>query len=179
MKKTILIAAVLGAMGFAGVASAASVASNVFTWAGSVPASSSQNSFIIKAADTTDIQNGTLVFTADATGKGTLVSASTLDFNVFDYTGNVVGAPASTYSYQLTNVGATKGGLVQEQDASGYYKIIADSQDLTKGTVNNKAAGGQTVLTVAPTTVATPSNQPSTGDDVVVQATILVTAATL
>lgn len=178
MKKTILMAAVLGAMGFANVASA-NVATNVFTWSGSVPTSATQNGFIIKAADQSDIQNGILVFTADAAGKGNLQSATTLDFNVFDYTGNVVGTAATQYTYQLTNLAATNGGLVQEQDASGYYAITADSVEMVKGTAVSKATGGQTVLTVVPSSVATPSNQPNTGDDVAVQATIMVTAATM
>ncbi|MFM5781525.1 hypothetical protein ACET8B_02070 [Aeromonas caviae] len=177
MKKTILMAAVLGALGFVGTASA-NVASHVFTWSGTVPASSSQNGFIIKASDTTDIKNGALVFSATADGKGVLQSSSSLDFNVFDYTGEVIGDAAASYDYQLTNLGATKGGLVQEQDANGYYKITADGLDLDKGNII-AAKQGQTVLTVAQSEAATPSNQPESGDDVAVHATIVVTAATL
>ena len=100
MKKTILMAIVMGAMGVAGTVSAAEQASATFTWAGTVPMGPTSNGFIIKDSVGNDIQRGSLVFSVDAAGKGALTSSSTLGFNVFDYTNEIVGAPASTSSYQ-------------------------------------------------------------------------------
>lgn len=181
MKKTIVMAAILGAMGFAGAASAAGDASHVFTWSGTVPAIGTEDGFIIKSAAGTDIDNGLLLFVTDASGKGVLQSATSLDFNVFDYsTAPTIGAPAKSYSYELTSLAATKGGLVQEQDSNGYYAINADGAVMVKGgAATPKATGGKTVLTVQPSAVATPSNQPAAGDDVAVHATIVVTNATM
>lgn len=178
MKKAVLMVMVMGALGFVGSASAASAASNVFTWSGSVPDSSSQNGFIIKDSNGADVKNGTLVFTTDMAGKGVLLSSSALDFNVFKYTGGVIGSEAASYSYQLSQLGATKAGLVQEQFGDGYYKVVADGVDMVKGAAAiNKSSGGQTVLTIAPTSVASPNNQPNAGEDIAVQATIVITNA--
>ncbi|TNI15016.1 hypothetical protein CF106_01390 [Aeromonas veronii] len=163
-------------MGFAGAASADN-ASHVFTWSGTVPAVSQQTDFIIKSDAGTDIENGTLLFLTDPTGKGVLHSASTVGFNVFDYTGDAVGEQASSYSYQLTHLAATKNGLVIEQGTDGYYAINADGTPMVKGNVIDKSSGGPTVLTVEPTNVANPTNQPNWGDDVAVHATIVITNA--
>lgn len=165
---------VMGALGFAGTAAAENVASHVFTWSGSVPATSTQNGFIIKASDASDIQNGTLLFTADSAGKGVLTGASTLDFNVFDYTGDTVGAAAQKYTYEMTSLAATDNGLVNEQLADGYYKVVADGVDLAKNTPEIDKAG-PTVLTIAAGSGT--ANQPNAGDDVSVQATIVITDA--
>ncbi|WFO49859.1 hypothetical protein [Aeromonas veronii] len=177
MKKTVVMAAILGAMGFAGAASAENLASHVFTWSGSVPAISTQTDFIIRSDAGGDIENGTLLFLTDVGGNGMLHSASTVGFNVFDYTGNVVGEPARTYSYELTHLAATKNGLVTEQGADGYYAINADGTTMVKGNAIDKPSGGSTVLTVEPTNAPNPTNQPKAGDDVAVHATIVITNA--
>jgi hypothetical protein len=177
MKKNVLIAAaIFGALGFAGAASA-NVASHAFTWSGSVPAVSTQNGWVVKAPQGGDIASGILVFNADAAGKGVLTGSTDLMFNVFDYTGGNVGAAAASYEYQMTSLGVSNNGLVQEQGANGYFEVHADGSALTKGTSVSKAAGGETTLMVAPSAVATPSNQPNAGDDVNVQAAIVVISA--
>ncbi|WP_421252671.1 hypothetical protein [Aeromonas sp. 600724] len=177
MKKTVVMAAILGAVGFTGAASADNLASHVFTWSGTVPAISTQSDFIIKSDAGSDIENGTLLFLTNPTGKGVLHSASAVGFNVFDYRGGAVGQPASTYSYQLTHLAATKNGLVIEQGADGYYAINADGTTMVKNNPIVKLTGGPTLLTVEPTKVTNPTNQPEAGDDVAVHATIVITDA--
>lgn len=180
LKKTILMAIVMGTMGVTGTVSAAEQAAATFTWSGTVPMGPTSNGFIIKDSVGNDIQRGSLVFSVDAAGKGTLTSASTLSFNVFDYTNDIVGAPASAYSYQLTSVQATKGGLPQEQDAQGYYAIMADGAKVeVNGLPIDKAEGGVTNLTVVPSGVALPSNQPIAGEAVDVHARIVISNAVL
>jgi hypothetical protein len=178
-KNMLMVAAVVGgAMGFAGAASA-NVATQVFSWTGSVPAAPSHTGWIIKTPQQGDIASGILVFNADANGKGVLTGATDLAFNVFDYsTPPTVGAVATNYTYQLSSLRVNSSGLAQEQGADGYFEILADGAAMTKGTNVLKTAGGDTTLTVAPTAVATPSNQPSAGDDVSIQATIVVVSAT-
>lgn len=178
MKKLVLIVAILSSFGFAGVASA-NVASHVFSWSGTVPASSTQTGWIIKTPQKADITPGILVFNANAQGRGELIAASNLAFNVFDYAASpTVGAAASNYTYQLTSlaVNTNSTGLAQEQGAGGYFDIKADGTPLVKGTDVVKATGGDTTLTVAPNATGT-ANQPAAGEDVNVQATIVVTAA--
>lgn len=177
MKKSMLMAVVLGAMGFAGAASAADQASATFTWSGVVPMSSVSNGFIIKDSVGNDIERGALVFDVDATGKGILTSSTTLNFNVYTSADGVaVGAPVNSYDFQLTSLQATKGGLPQEQDASGYYGVMADGAAMVKNTpITGKS--GVTNLTVVPTTVGTPSNQPVAGEAVDVHARIVISNA--
>lgn len=182
MKKTMMMAVVIGAMGVAGVASAveADQASATFTWSGTVPMAPTSNGFIIKDSVGNDIQRGSLVFAVDNTGKGTLTSASTLNFNVFDYTGNTVGNAVTSYSYQLTSVQATEGGLPQEQDAQGYYAIMSDGAKMVINAAPTvKDTGGVTNLTVVTSDVADPSNQPSAGEAVDVHARIVISGAVL
>lgn len=180
MKKSMLMAVVLGAMGFAGAASAADQASATFTWSGVVPMSSISNGFIIiKDSAGLDVERGSLVFGLKPSGAyGVLTSSSTLNFNVYTSAdGTTVGAPAASYDYQLTSLQATKGGLPQEQDASGYYAIMADGAVMAKGTPVVKAAGGVTNLTVVPSGVSGPSNQPAAGEAVDVHARIVISNA--
>lgn len=176
--KKVAAAVVIGALGFAGAAFAADtpVASHVFTWSGSVPASSTAMGYIIKATDGGEIQNGALIFSADDAGKGNLLGASSLDFNVFHYVDDVVGQPVTSYNYEMTSLASSKGGLVTEQDANGYFKITADGVDLAKNDVQEHKMG-PTVLTVAAADTAEPSNQPNAGDDVAVQASVVVIGA--
>ncbi|WP_157830596.1 hypothetical protein [Aeromonas sobria] len=169
-----LMAVVLGAMGFAGAASAADDASATFTWSGTVPAAPVSGGFIIKDSAGNDIQRGALVFNVDPSGDGVLASSSTLDFNVYVWDGTTVGAPATSYDYRLTSLQVTQGGLPQEQDAQGYYAIMADGVTMTKDAPVTKLAGGATKLTVAPSGAATPSNQPTAGDAVDIHARIVI-----
>lgn len=176
MKKSILMAVVLGAMGFAGAASAADQASATFTWSGTVPMAPISNGFIIKDSAGNDIERGALVFDVDAAGKGSLTSSSTLNFNVYAYDGTTVGEAATSYEYQLTSLQATKGGLPQEQDSNGYYEIVADGTPMVKND-SPTPKSGVTNLTVAPSSVATPSNQPVAGESVDIQARIVISNA--
>ncbi|MBL0656188.1 hypothetical protein JD524_16385 [Aeromonas caviae] len=177
MKKPILMAVIMS------VASAASAAegeqaSATFTWSGTVPMTPTSNGFIIKDSVGNDIQRGSLVFAVDAAGKGVLTSASTLNFNVFDYTNDTVGDPVTYYSYQLTSVQATEGGLPQEQDAEGYYAIMADGAKIQVNDLpTTKATGGVTNLTVVPSDTPDPSNQPTAGEAVDVHARIVISDA--
>lgn len=180
MKKLMMIAVVMGAMGVSGIASAAGdTASATFTWSGAVPASPSSDGWIIKDSVGNDIQRGALIYKLGVDGKGELTSSSTIDFNVFKSADGVeVGDPAAQYSFALTSLQSTKGGLPQEQDSSGYYAVVADGTPMVKGgTPIAKTTGGVTFLTVASSGVATPSNQPVAGEDVDVHARIVVTGA--
>lgn len=177
MKKTILMAVVLGAMGFAGAASAADQASATFSWSGTVPMAPVSNGFIIKDSVGNNIQRGTLVFDVDAAGKGTLTSSSTLDFNVYTWDGSAITGTATAYDYTLTSLQATTGGLPQEQDDNGYYSIMADGDPLVKNTPV-PGQSGVTNLTVVPAAgVTTPSNQPSSGEAIDVHARIVISNA--
>lgn len=177
MKKILIAAAVFGALGFAGTASA-NVASNVFTWSGSVPETSTQAGWIIKTPLKTDIANGILVFTANAAGKGELKSSTDLAFNVFKYdAAPAIGDAAANYKFKLSSLAVNNGGLAQEQAPDGYFAIKADSAVLVKDAEVNKISGGETNLTVVPSAAAAPSNQPDAGDDVSVLATIVVVTA--
>lgn len=177
MKKTMLMAVVLGAMGFAGAVSAADQASATFTWSGVVPMAPISNGFIIKDSIGNDIERGALVFDVDAAGKGILTSSSTLNFNVYTLeTDGTVGAAVGVYDYQLTSLQATKGGMPQEQDDNGYYSIMADGAEMVKGAaITGKS--GVTNLTVVPSSATTPSNQPSSGEAVDVHARIVISNA--
>lgn len=178
MKKHMLMAVVLGVMGYAGAASAANDASATFTWSGSVPAAPISTGFIIKDSAGNDIERGALLFSVDDAGKGSLMSAENLNFNVYEYDGTTVGTAATTYSYQLTSLMATKDGLPQEQDANGYYAIEADGVKLVKEAVATaKPTGGVTTLTVVPSGIAAPSNQPNAGEVVDVHARIVISGA--
>lgn len=180
MKKLMMIAVVMGALGVSGIASAAGdTASATFTWSGAVPMSPSSDGWIIKDSVGNDIQRGALIYKLDEAGNGELTSSSTIDFNVFKSTNGVdVGEPAAQYSYALTSLQATKGGLPQEQDGSGYYAVVADGLPMVKGAAPiAKATGGVTFLTVATSGVATPSNQPVAGEAVDVHARIVVSGA--
>ncbi|WP_429219258.1 hypothetical protein [Aeromonas veronii] len=176
MKKVFVAAAILGAMGFASSASA-SVASQSFSWAGSVPAASTNSTWIIKTPQGDDIPGaGSLTFTTVG-GKGELTGASDLQFKVFEYSGGKVGSTATSYTYQLTSLAVSNAGLAAEQGANGYFEVKANGAALVKGQDVTVSNGDATSLIVAPTSVATPSNQPDAGDDVYVQASIVVSAA--
>ncbi|WP_421187452.1 hypothetical protein [Aeromonas enteropelogenes] len=177
MSKVHIAAAIIGAMGFVGGVSAADEASQVFNWTGSVPATSTTGgAWIIKSPSGGEVDSGILAFTADETGKGVLTSSTDLAFNVFSYDSGTVGAQAEKYSYKLTNLAINSNGLAQEQGDKGYFEIRGNASALEKDTVVADVSG-ETVLTVAPTTEANPSNQPAAGDDVNVQATIVITSA--
>lgn len=178
MKKHILMAVVLGVMGYAGAASAEDQASATFTWSGLVPAAPISNGFIIKDSAGNDIERGALLFSVDDAGKGSLMSSENLNFNVYAYDGSTVGTATNAYSYQLTSLMATKDGLPQEQDASGYYAIEADGVKLVKEAVPTaKLTGGITTLTVVPSGIVAPSNQPDAGESVDVHARIVISGA--
>lgn len=175
MKKVAAVV-LMGTLGFAGTAAADNVASHVFTWSGSVPAASTQNGYIIKAADASEIKNGSLIFTTDTTGKGILQSSSELDFNVFEYTSDTVGEAAKQYTYEMTNFAVNNNGLLNEQPEDGYYKVMANGKDLVKNTPEVDSSGS-TILTIVAGDGTI--NQPNAGDDVAVQATIVITDASM
>jgi len=181
MKKHMLMAVVLGMAGYVGSASAAVDASATFTWSGLVPAAPVSNGWIIKDAVGNNIQSGILVFNLDSQGtKGELRSSSSIDFNVYEYAGNVIGAEAASYEYELSSIKVTKGGLPQEQSANGYYAVTGDGVKMVKGaTPTAKAAGGITTLAVTTSAVATPDNQPSPGEYVDFHALIVVSNAVI
>lgn len=177
MKKSIIAAALLSSMALAGVASAATSASQVFSWAGGVPAAPTSNGWVIAKPDGTPITRGALNFNT-TNGKGVLVSSEEMRFNVFKVDDKT---PAKNYSIKLEYLGVAStstGGLVAEQPKDGYFAIKAlkstgDVITLAKN-VAVDAMVGETVLSVVPSDVEKPSNQPDAGDSVVVQATILV-----
>lgn len=178
--KVLFAATILGAMGFAGAASAANMASQVFTWSGTVPVASTQNGWIIKTPQGGDIAAGSLVFATDKQGVSTLVSSTDLAFSVFAYddtTTPAVGDAAVSYTFELTSLAVNSDGLASEQSGRGFYDLKADGISMRKGTAVSKASGGTAVLKVAPSGVALPDNKPNPGDSVDVQASIMVTAA--
>lgn len=177
MKKSIIAAALLSSMALAGVASAATSASQVFTWAGSVPAASTSNGWVIAKPDGSAITKGALNFDT-INGKGVLVTSEELRFNVFKADDKT---PAKNYSVKLQYLGvanSSTGSIVKEQPKDGYFAIQAlkstgDVMTLAAGTAVD-ALTGETVLSVVPSGVDKPSNQPEAGDAVIVHATILV-----
>lgn len=175
MKKTIIAAALLGTLGLVGMASAATSASQVFTWSGTVPAAPTSNGWVIAKPDGEAITNGALTFTTNAEGKGVLTGSQELRFNVFK-----VGdkTPATNYDFTLTSLAVSSNGLVSEQTSDGYFAIQAlkssgESMTLAKNTAVS-GVSGETVLSVVRSDVEKPANQPNGGDGVVVQATIVV-----
>lgn len=180
MKKHMLMAVVLGMAGYVGSASAAVDASATFTWSGLVPAAPVSNGWIIKDAVGNDIIRGILVFKLDSQGaKGELMSSSSIDFNVYDYSNNVIGAEATSYKYELSSIKVTKGGLPQEQSANGYYAVTGDGVKMVKGATPTAKAGGITTLAVTTSGVATPDNQPDAGEPVDFHALIVVSDAVM
>ena len=180
MKKHMLMAVVLGMAGYVGSASAAVDASATFTWSGLVPAVPVSSGWIIKDAAGNDIQSGILVFNLDSQGtKGELRSSSSIDFNVYKYASNVIGAKATSYKYELSSIKVTKGGLPHEQSANGYYAVTGDGVKMVKGATPTAKAGGITTLAVTTSGVATPDNQPSPGESVDLHALIVVSDAAI
>lgn len=186
MKKLIIPLAIMGSVGFIGSAAAVD-ASQVFTWTGTVPALPTANSWVISQADGTAITNGILTFKTNASGKGELTGSTELRFTIFkEQTG--VGnegkpdttQPATTYKYTMTSLAINSAGLAAEQDpASGYFAIQATSKgatavNLVKNTAQTASTGGETILTVVKSSVATPNNQPNAGDSVDIQASIVI-----
>lgn len=178
MKKSIIAAALLSSMALAGVASAATDASQVFTWSGTVPATPISNGWVIAKPDGSAITNGALNFDVTKDGKAVLLNSQELRFNVFKSDDKT---PAKNYSVKLEYLGVSNtstGAQIAEQPNDGYFAIQAlkstgDVITLVKGTAVD-ALSGETVLSVVRSGVEKPSNQPNAGDGVIVQATILV-----
>lgn len=179
MKKTILAAAAFAAMGLSSSVMAADL-SESFQWAGSIPMASdtTQSVYIVPALETSDFQKGTLTFSHDGT-DATLTGSSVLSFKVLrdtDGNGSVSAddtAPTGTFDYTLTTIKVgTEGGIATEQD--GVFKILANGQDLVKGTKNTSTAGSDVIsLTVGD---AGQVNTLPAGSDVVVRALLAVSA---
>lgn len=184
MKKTIIAVALLGSLGFIGAASAEIVASQTFTWSGTVPAKPTSKGWVIASPTGAPIGNGILTFTTDIEGNGELTGSTALRFNVFkeSTTPGVadINVPAPSYKYSLISLAVNSSGLAQEQDANGYYAIQSDNGGVVKLMVKNDSfdnAAGETILNVIKSSVDNPSNQPVAGDSVEVQASIVVEVA--
>lgn len=180
MKKTMIAVALLGTMGLVGTTSAID-ASQVFTWSGTVPAAPTSTDWVIAQPIGTPITNGILTFTTDIAGKGVLTGSTDLRFNVFKEIGTTgtpdTAQPAASYDYKLISLAVNNAGLAAEQTADGYFAIQASNGGVAAPLVKNIAktgASGETILSVVPSGVATPDNQPGAGDSVDVQATIVV-----
>lgn len=188
MKKSLLCVALLGSLGFVGSASALS-ASQTFTWTGTVPAAPTSAGVVIASPTGAAVNHGILTFTADAAhaGKGKLTGSTELSFNVFKEDAAKPGVaditkPATSYDFKLVNLAVNQSGLAMEQDANGYFAIQADNKGTQSKLVKNTAktgAAGVTILSVVKSDVATPSNQPELGSSVDLQATILISNATV
>ncbi|WP_270827510.1 hypothetical protein [Aeromonas sp. Y318-1] len=183
MKKAMIAVALLGTMGLVGTASAID-ASQTFTWSGTVPAAPTSNGWVIAQPTGAAITNGILTFTTDAAGKGVLTGSTELRFNVFEELVATPGAPdtgkpATAYDYKLISLAVNSAGLAAEQDANGYFAIQSSNNGITEPMVKNTVSAtnatqvtGETILSVIKG--AGVSNQPSAGDSVDVQASIVV-----
>ena len=175
MKKTVI--ALLVGMGASAAVSAATPddqASAVFQWAGTIPAATTGGKTKIVNVGTIEHDAGTLVFQEDsaAPGEFKVADSSELIFNV-----EKDGTPATSYHYEIQNLKFSHGGgLANEVDAKNpEFKVIANGSALVKGAtpIDNTTAEDVRL------TLETPSNltNVSAGDEVVVQAAILVTGA--
>lgn len=176
MKKSLVATVLLGAMGFASTAMAID-ASNVFTWTGTVPAAPQANNWVIKSPAGQNLTNGIMVFTLAADGKGVLTGSTEIAFSVFQEDGAGTGNPdlnnkATSYDVELTSLAVNSAGLAAEQAANGYFSLLANGVPLAKNAVTGMT--DDTLLTIGVGTVGAP-NQPSAGDSVDLQATIVVT----
>ncbi|BCO14970.1 hypothetical protein RIMD111065_33260 [Aeromonas hydrophila] len=174
MKRITLIAAAF----FASSSAMAIDASNTFTWTGTVPAAPVVgNNWVIKSPTGQDLTNGIMVFRLNADGKGELTGSTELAFNVFSEQAPGVpdvAAPANTYTIELTSLAVNSAGLASEQDANGYFGIIANGAALAKGTPEIMTGDTRLIVGVQNDAAA---NQPLAGDSVDLQATLVVTNA--
>lgn len=176
MKKSLVATVLLGAMGFTSSVMAIDAA-NTFTWTGTVPSAPQANNWVIKSPAGQDLSNGIIVFTLGADGKGVLTGSTEIAFSVFQEDGVGTGIPdmnnkATAYDVELTSLAVNSAGLAAEQPTGGYFNLLANGVPLAKNTVTGMT--NDTLLTIGVDTVGAP-NQPSAGDSVDVQATIVVT----
>ncbi|MEZ8158967.1 hypothetical protein ACED66_22260 [Vibrio splendidus] len=174
MKTTVLALLVgMGASAAVSAAPATDEASGIFQWAGTVPAASSGANTKIVNKGTIALDKGTLVFQEDSAtpGKYQLIDSTELIFGV-----EVASKAAASFDYEVENVKFSHGGgLMNDVDATTpEFDVSVDGTVLVKGTPvsNSSAADVRMRLTTAQST-----NAVSGGEEVVVQAAILVTNA--
>jgi len=151
------------------VLSAVSAAEDVigtFQWVGTVAPDVPGIKWKIINSGLIDHLSGTVAFSGTS-GAYEIVDSSELRFQVID-TGNS-NTPAVSFDYNLTSLRFSAGGGFMT-DANGEFTITGDGSDLIVNTLVNKT-GSEVALKV---TTPAATNVVSSGDEVVIQAVILV-----
>ena len=171
MKNVFKIATISALVMLAGNAVAIESTGN-FQWTGTVAASNViDRELDIVDTGTVGRNDGTLTFAVDETSKEvTIASSSELSFNVETSTGD-----QADYFYALTNLKFAAGGGLLAEDAAEEFSVIVDSNPLVKNT--STAAAESVLMTLATGAAGMPSV--AEGDEVVVQATILISDAAI
>ncbi|TCW20759.1 hypothetical protein [Vibrio crassostreae] len=161
-----LIAAV---MGF-GSNAFADDATGVFQWVGSIPAANTGTDTRIVDTGSTPHLNGIMTFVGSAVpGEFEVAGSSELTFTVEES-----GAAAKSFDYEIQSLKfSAGGGLLSEVSTKPEFTVKANGASLVKGTPVVGASGNVNLKV----TNDNPINFAKEKDDVVVQATILVTNA--
>ncbi|CAK2125447.1 conserved exported hypothetical protein [Vibrio crassostreae] len=154
-------------MGF-GSNALADDATGVFQWKGAIPPSNTGVDTRIVNTGTVPHLNGTMTFAASAApGEYEVLGSSELTFGVEES-----GAAAASFDYEIQSLKfSAGGGVLAEVSASPEFTVKANGTSLVKGTPVTGASGNVN-LTVSNDS---PIDFAQANDDVVVQATILVT----
>lgn len=168
---TTMFASAISTMAVAAPSPAEDV-SGAFQWVGTVPISAPGTNWKIINTGSVDHQGGSLSFQEGTTANHyELVDSSELKFNVIDTANS--DTVAGTYDYSLTSLRfATSGGFMQDVDTvTPEFALTADGSQLSLGsTVNHTTSADVTLQVVTPSE----TNAVSAGDEVVIQAVILI-----
>ncbi|MPY22477.1 hypothetical protein FM037_08175 [Shewanella psychropiezotolerans] len=171
MKNVFKIATISALVMLAGNAVAVESTGN-FQWTGTVAAANVIDpELVIVDTGTVGHNDGTLTFAVDETTKAVTVSSSSeLSFNVEDSTG-----AQANYFYALTNLKFSSGGGLLGEDTAEEFSVMVDSSALVKNT--STAAAESVIMTLETGASGMPSV--AEGDEVVVQATVLISDAAI
>lgn len=150
----------------------ATEATDILQWTGSVPElTTTSSSFKIINTGIKEFTAGSVVFSNDATNGIAITGSSQLKFNVVDNADN----PVSAFNYQLSEVKFSKsGGFMQPTDKIGF---VSGGQDVLLATdsAGNSAEGVSVQLKTGGVDTSLGLQG---GDDVIIQATLLVGSVT-
>ena len=167
MKNVFKIATISAMVMLAGNAVAVESTGN-FQWTGTVAAANVIDpELVIVDTGTVGHNDGTLIFAVDETTNDvTIESSSELSFNVETSTGD-----QADYFYSLTNLKFSSGGGLLAEDSAEEFSVMVDSNPLVKN-VSSVSTSESTLMTLATGASGMPSVVE--GDEVVVQATVLI-----
>lgn len=171
-KVTSLCAAVL--MG-GNVYAASESASDVFQWSGTIPASA-VNSGSLNIVNTGSIafSDGSMTFTETSGGKYELKSASDMIFQIQNVSGGTVNI--SDLAYEVSSVKfSAGGGFMKEVSASPEFNVTIDGADVVKGAQQSLDAATDIDKDIRLSLASSALDTVAPGDEVAVQATLLIT----